>query len=531
MRTIAAMTIAVLSTSAALAQTAHFSNSEVQYQIGGAGDIVTDASGNIYLADSANHQVVKQTMHPDGTFTQTVITTAVANPRWVAVDRSGNVYITDGMIEDTVRHGVVKETPGPNGYTATTLLNGRSFGPVAVDTAGNLYLTEITNTHLYKETYVGGSYVETLISDLSHEFGVGNWVMGKVAVDASGDIFALSTGSGEILGFVPSGNSYTESLRWGDFSIAAMTLDAAGNVYYLPFVAQNLEKLTYAAGSWTASSFPIYRSNADPSGMAADPQGNLYVSTNAPALLRIAFSGDGIFPATPAGSAATTAYANFTIDTGAVTGSRLVSAQGETGGDFQDVTTPAHGTCQLNTSSSCSIYVSFSPTVAGTRYGSAAVLDPTGNVMASAYFQGMGVAPQVSFYPALPSALGSGFQAPKGVAVDTMRNVYVADSGNNRIVKQGFTNPVSIGTGLSNPSDVALDGAGNIYIADTGNHQVLKETLQNGSYVQSVVRSGLDTPVAVAVDGGGNVYIVDSGAVKVLKETLTAAGYTESTPL
>ena len=44
-------------------------------------------------------------------------------------------------------------------------------------------------------------------------------------------------------------------------------------------------------------------------------------------------------------------------------------------------------------------------------------------------------------------------------------------------------------------------GAGNVYIADTGNNRVLKETLAAGIYTESTIGSDLIRPVAVAADG------------------------------
>ena len=56
---------------------------------------------------------------------------------------------------------------------------------------------------------------------------------------------------------------------------------------------------------------------------------------------------------------------------------------------------------------------------------------------------------------------------------------------------------------------MAVDGSGNVYIADSGNNRVLKETLSGGSYTESTVGSGLNRPIQLAVDGAGNVYIAD----------------------
>jgi hypothetical protein len=66
---------------------------------------------------------------------------------------------------------------------------------------------------------------------------------------------------------------------------------------------------------------------------------------------------------------------------------------------------------------------------------------------------------------------------------------------------------------------VAVDGSGNVYIADNGNNLILKETLSGGSYTQSTIpTSGLLGPLGVVVDGSGNVYIADTGHSRVVKE-------------
>ncbi|MBV9720850.1 MAG: hypothetical protein JO082_02885, partial [Mycobacterium sp.] len=105
----------------------------------------------------------------------------------------------------------------------------------------------------------------------------------------------------------------------------------------------------------------------------------------------------------------------------------------------------------------------------------------------------------------------TGLDDAYGVAVDGAGNVYVADSGNKRVLElpKGATSQVVLPfTGLNNPFGVAVDGAGNVYVADSYNSRVLK--LPKGSANQVVLPfTGLKAPIGVAVDPAGNLYVTD----------------------
>ncbi len=108
---------------------------------------------------------------------------------------------------------------------------------------------------------------------------------------------------------------------------------------------------------------------------------------------------------------------------------------------------------------------------------------------------------------------------PSGVAVDGAGNVYVSDTGNNRVVMiPDATNQIVLTSDVKSPAGIAVDSLGNLYIADTGNARVLKVTRNpfDGSYATATIGSGFTSPSAVTVDDAGNVYIADAGAGKIV---------------
>jgi uncharacterized protein (TIGR03437 family) len=172
-----------------------------------------------------------------------------------------------------------------------------------------------------------------------------------------------------------------------------------------------------------------------------------------------------------------------------------------------------------------------------------------------------GVIGQQDLRSSIPNSLSgrrptsSSLSSPRGIAVDGSGNLYVADSGNNRVLR--YPRPVSqsgvitadtvLGqpdfqtsaagaTGsatLRTPSAVAIGPDGNVFVADTGNNRVLEFIAGAASnstalrvYGQpnfvsaigprTVSAQTLTQPSGLAVDQAFNLYVADTGANRVV---------------
>jgi uncharacterized protein (TIGR03437 family) len=145
--------------------------------------------------------------------------------------------------------------------------------------------------------------------------------------------------------------------------------------------------------------------------------------------------------------------------------------------------------------------------------------------------------------------------APRGIAVDPAGNLYVADSGNHRVLRYprpvdqsgritpdqvigqaDFTSAVAAAVNASSlrlPTAVAVGPDGNIFVSDAGNNRVLEFPATNSNrpaalrvYGQpdfttnvaylSVSAQTLNSPQGIFVDSSFTLYVADAGANRVL---------------
>jgi sugar lactone lactonase YvrE len=209
----------------------------------------------------------------------------------------------------------------------------------------------------------------------------------------------------------------------------------------------------------------------------------------------------------------------------------------------------------------CTITVQFWPQSAGAFQATLSVADNASNSPQTVLLSGIGKAGQLQFAPALLTFIAGSYgnagtptsgnnanasliQAGRGIATDTLGNVYFSDTTNNTVWEvtkttgkiSTFAGAPGVGSysgdghaaasaGLNSPMQMAFDGAGNLYIADrlnnvvrminsSGNISTFAGQQGVGSYSGDggpATSAKLSGPQGVAVDALGNVYIADTG--------------------
>ncbi len=209
---------------------------------------------------------------------------------------------------------------------------------------------------------------------------------------------------------------------------------------------------------------------------------------------------------------------------------RLQSPLTAQGSQFR---TSSGGTCTVGSAytagQTCTVNVFLSPTVTGQLNGGIVLVSSSSAVMGTAFLNGLASGAQIQFGPGMQSSIASGWSVPAGIAIDGSGNLFVADTGNNRIVQvpiQSGTNafhpPIVIASGLRLPFGTVLDSVGNLFYADTLNNNIVELPWNGARFGRPIgIQSGLpgawQIPYAVAVDSSGNLYVADTDNSRIVK--------------
>ena len=528
--------------------------------------VAIDSAGNVYVADggedvssSKNNNAIRK-ITPAGVVS-TLAGTAGAYgnadgvgaaarfncPRAVATDKVGNLYVADSgnhTLRKITPAGVVSTFAG----TAGAIGNANGIGTaarfnypqgVAIDSAGNLYVTDSGNDTLRKITPAG------VVSTLAGTAGAYDSVDGVgaaarfknpkgVATDIAGNIYVADdtairkiTPAGIVSTFVGSKDARGSDDGIGAAarfdSVTGVAIDSAGNIYVADS-ATAIRKITPAGvvSTLAGTTLGLYHSigSADgvgtaakfdhPVGLATDKAGNVYVADSGNHAIR---------KITPAGVVSTFAGA--------------AEARGRA--DGVNAAAQFNHSIDIATDDAGNVYV--------TDGTSVHKITPAGAVSTL-------------------SQARRGNHALGAVATDSAGNVYVADlmGGDNspgggyyilpaffrekifnsirKITPSGAVHTlVGKSANLEGPQSIAADRAGNIYVADSGNHTIRKITPRkiftasvttfagaagvNGNEDGVGEAARFNVPGGVAIDSSGHIYVADSHNHTIRKITPT----------
>ena len=451
----------------------------------------------------------------------------IAGPTSVVVDHQGNLYVVSAAAEQVLKvdpsgttisvfAGLGWSTEYPQKLDGKPATQGSFNGPtgLAIDNAGNIYVADTVNYLIRKIDVSQNPPIMITFAGNGHQCpnptspcGDGGSPTGAklnsptaVGTDAAGNVYIADTGDNRIRVVNTQGSAiilYGVPIPSGTIATVAGNGNACANS-------------TSACGDGGKAKSANLNS---PNGVFVDHLGNLLIADTLDRRIR------GVLP---------TGFIGTYVGTGNPCNPSVGCGDG--GNALQaNISAP----WQIYMDAAENLYISDPPenrirfvtnkqiisSIAGT--GSACV-------NSSAPFCGdTGVA---------TSGL---LNAPHGVYADASGNVYIGDSGTQRVRKvaaTGKTLSTYVGGGSGNDGgpatsailaanrDVAVDNAGNYYIADTANNRIRKVS---GGTIATVAGNGLtgysgnnvnataanvtfNSPYGLAVDASGNIFVADT---------------------
>jgi polygalacturonase/sugar lactone lactonase YvrE len=477
--------------------------------------VMTDANLNVYIADSQKIRVVCVTCgtgspldsllaplgitSPQNGDIYTVagggsssgpypaLATSVSmSPQKLAIDTSGNIYISDGAGAAwflDAHTGTIRPIAGKTSSNCSTATDGFGDGcpatqaiigdggngiGVGTDALGNIYISDTLNKRIRKVT-TGLASPSTATASTAAEpvelhFIAGDSLAGSNGLALNSAEWALTTPA-----CATNSDSTSDCLLSSSFTpavpgarSASLTVNSAeGNSVFLGLTGTGL-----GAGATLDPATRInFGSGLAITGLATDNAGNVYVAdANSKQLFRFAAA------AQSQGSSATgTALATFQAP-----GAVAVDPRGF-------------------------VYV------ADTSAGTVTAISPAGST----------------------SLLPFTFTTPAGLAVDALNNLYVSDSGAKAVYQiDPITNSeraLPVGT-LVSPAGLSIDPNGNLLVADPGTPAIYRYNLQSNS--ATTVTTPAVAPSAALSDAAGNLLIADSGDILAVPASSNSAPFT-----
>jgi len=531
--------------------------------------VAVDSGGNIYVADTVNCTIREVTpvgnnwvvttlagmMGCTGTNDGTGSAARFYLPNGVAVDTNGNLYVADSG-----NHTIRELTPVGTNWMVTTLAglagsagtndgtgNAARFngpGGVAVDSAGNVYVSDTGNHTIRTMTPTGTNWVVTTLAGLpgvsGNANGTGNTARFAfpfgLAVATNGNLYVADSDNSAVRKVTPGG--VVTTLATGFNGPYGVTVDSATNVYVAATYYHAIGKVTPAGavtvlagsagnpgtndGTGTAARF------AYPCGVAVDSTGNVYVADTGNNTIRKVTSAGVV-----------TTLAGLAVNAGSTDGTGSAAQFNfpfrlavDTNGNVY-VSDLNNDTIRKVTPVGANWVVT---TIAGLA-GSAGTNDGSGSA--------------------------ARFNGPGGVTMDSAGNLYVTDGYNNTIRKvtpvgtnwvvttlagspgvSGYANGTNSAARFNLPVSLTVDSAGNLYVSDFNNYIIRKVTPVGTNWVVTTIAGSpgvygsadgtnnaarFNGPEGLTVDSSGNLYVADLFNYTIRKVTPVGTNWVVTT--
>ena len=555
--------------------------------------VANDSAGNVWVADTGSNRVVE--FNEKGEFIETfgtnvnktkveaagteaeknLCTAASANvcqaatagsaagqlksPEGIALTSGGNIWVTD-----TGNNRIEKFTPSGgllNNLSGAGSEPGKLSRPMGITVGpdGSIWVAD-----------TGNNRIERWSSTLTFMSAVGSegWENGKfvspygIDVDSTGTVW-VGDGTGRVQGFDETGTylqTFGSAAGKSGLAAGGVTVDNKGSIWVA-------SPGMHRAYHWTIPGFPVYSSSVGSSGtgnsqfkhlagLASDGnKGHVWALDQELGRLQefnekgewqrnagSAGSGAGML-SSPSGLSANNLGNVWVADTGnnrivefnekgefvETFGTNVNKTKVEAAGTEaeKNLCTAASGNvCQAATAGSAAGQLKAPKGIALTSGGNIWVAD-TGNNRIEKFTPGGVLLNNNSGEGSEPGKL----KEPAAIAVAPDGAIWVADTGNNRI--QAWNSSLTLihtigkeGSGggeFKSPAAIFADASGNVWVGDQKNNRV-EEFGEGGRYFGQFGANGsgkfsFTSPMGVAVDNGGTIWVSDPGHSKIQKWT------------
>lgn len=496
--------------------------------------LAVDAAGNIFVAQRYAGYIVEL---PAGGGAPIQYGTGFL-PWAVAVDANDNMYVADYF------HGAIYEITILDGVTHLIGTDSSAPNGVAVDAAGNVYVSDAGNNGGHVKEFPAGQH-------FSINLGSGINTSSAIAVDPAGDVYVsdISNPPNDFIKKIPAGNGTMQTLL-NNIYPESMTVDPSGNLVVFGGNSGKIAVYSSTSGLLLNTTGPSNMYNVG--GLGYDGAGNLYIGDATHVELKKVAAGTGVVSILNFGyigphdvdvDAADNAYV---VDPTTATISRIPAGGGSPvliapSFNFSlpyAIALDAANNVYVGDAGTGNIYKILAGTNTVLTIGSpisnaeSLVLDAAGNVYVC---NGDPTIYKITPGSSHSVAISSSLHAISSIAIDALGNLYALDRNTIRCggdcsttvqnvykIPNATGTPVVIGPGFGNeePGCLKADAQGDVFVGINGNgvetSGIYEIPASNNTEINFVTAS---QPTGFTIDGRGNIYYCDGITVNEISPT------------